>query len=104
MIIGLHRSPVVVICWVLGCAAFSFAQQPADVHLVDTQIISEIRDGNQLMSNLEYLSDIIGPRLTGSGQQIAASKWAEQLFRNYGLTNVHQEKWAIKHSWQRETA
>jgi len=88
----------------LACSLFSFAQQPADLHSADTQIISEIRDGNQLMSNLEYLSDIIGPRLTGSGQQIAASKWAEQLFRNYGLTNVHQEKWTIKHSWQRETA
>jgi hypothetical protein len=104
MISRLPRLAVIVIFLVLACAAFSFAQQPAEIRSADTQIISEIRDHNQLMPNLEYLSDIIGPRLTGSEQQNAASRWAEQRFRDYGLTNVHQEKWVIKHSWERGTA
>lgn len=96
------RLGLITICVVLACAAFSLAQQT--VRSVDTQIISEIQDHSQLMPNLEYLSDFIGPRLTGSQQQIAASRWAEQRFREYGLTNVHQEKWTIKHSWERGTA
>jgi len=31
----------------------------------DAQILSEIRDHSQVMENLEYLSDEIGPRLDG---------------------------------------
>ena len=34
----------------------------------DAQILSEIHDHSQAMDNLEYLSDEIGPRLTGSLQ------------------------------------
>lgn len=80
------------------------AQLANDLSSADTQILSEIRDHNELMPNLEYLSDFIGPRLTGSVQQLAASRWAEQKFRDYGLSNVHQEKWVVNRAWQRGTA
>ncbi len=33
---------------------------------VDGQILAEIREHSELMNNLEYLTDRIGPRLTGS--------------------------------------
>lgn len=81
-----------------------FAQQASDLVSADTRILAEIRDHNELMSNLEYLSDVIGPRLTGSPPQLAASRWAEQKFRDYGLSNVHQEKWVVNRAWQRGTA
>jgi carboxypeptidase Q len=80
------------------------AQQEDGVSLADRQILSEIGQNNELMTNLEYLSDVIGPRLTGSAQQNMASEWAEREFRRYNLTNVHQEKWTIAHSWTRGTA
>src|SRR5713226_4504745 len=32
----------------------------------DEKILAEIHDHSEAMANLEYLSDIIGPRLTGS--------------------------------------
>lgn len=80
------------------------AQEEKEVSSQDAQILSEISQHNELMTNLEYLSDLIGPRLTGSTQQMAASEWAEQKFRSYGLTNVHQETWTIAHAWVRGTA
>src|SRR5467141_2781908 len=70
----------------------------------DAQILSEIRDHSQAMDNLEYLSDEIGPRLTGSPQLKQANEWTAAKFREYGLTNVHLEPWTIAHSWTRGTA
>jgi Zn-dependent M28 family amino/carboxypeptidase len=82
--------------------------RPADgvdsVSVADQQIIKEVRDHSELMQNLEYLSDQIGPRLTGSAQLKQANDWTADLFRKYGLTNVHLEPWTIAHSWTRGTA
>src|SRR6267378_2375361 len=70
----------------------------------DAQILSEIRDHSQAMDNLEYLSDEIGPRLTGSPQLKQANDWTAAKFREYGLTNVKLEPWTITHSWTRGAA
>jgi len=70
----------------------------------DAQILSEIHDHSQAMDNLEYLSDEIGPRLTGSLQLKQANDWTAAKFREYGLTNVKLEPWTIAHSWTRGTA
>src|SRR6266700_7253511 len=67
----------------------------------DEQILSEIRDHSQVMENLEYVSDEIGPRLTGSPQLRQANEWTATKFREYGLTNVKLEPWTIAHSWMR---
>jgi carboxypeptidase Q len=80
------------------------AQQESNNSVSDGQILSEIDQNNELMRNIEYLSDVIGPRLTGSPQQRMASEWVEREFQRYGLTNIHQEKWMVAHSWTRETA
>jgi Zn-dependent M28 family amino/carboxypeptidase len=70
----------------------------------DAQILAEIRAHSEVMQNLEYLSDEIGPRLTGSPQLKAANEWTAEMFRKYGLSNVHQEPWTIEHAWTRGTA
>ena len=77
------------------------AQHEGENSFPDEQILSEIGQHNELMTNIEYLSDVIGPRLTGSSQQRMASEWAEREFQQYGLTNVHQEKWMVARSWTR---
>src|ERR1700730_19152126 len=59
----------------------------------DAQILSEIREHSELMANLEYLSDNIGPRLTGSLQLKQASDWTREMFAKYRLTNAHLYTW-----------
>ncbi|MBS1840485.1 MAG: M20/M25/M40 family metallo-hydrolase [Acidobacteria bacterium] len=71
---------------------------------VDAQILAEIHDHSEAAQNLEYISDNIGPRLTGSSQLKAANDWTAETFKKYGLTNVHLESWKIGHSWTRGTA
>src|SRR6202521_1442142 len=70
----------------------------------DTKILSEIREHSEVMQNIEYLSDNIGARLTGSPQLKQASEWTREMFQKYGLTNAHLEPWTISHGWTRETA
>lgn len=70
----------------------------------DAQLIGEIRDHSELMTNLEYLSDRIGPRLTGTPLLKQANDWTAEMFRKYGLTDVHLEGYTIAHAWIRGTA
>lgn len=80
------------------------AKPQDDLAKTDKRIFQEICDHNQIMKNLEYLSDTIGPRLTGSPALDSAAEWATGLSREYQLENVHLEKWTIAHSWQRGLA
>src|SRR5437762_11543697 len=70
----------------------------------DAQILAEVRDHSEAMQNLEYISDSIGPRLTGSPQLKQANDWTAEVMKKYGLVNVHLEPWTIAHSWTRGTA
>jgi len=70
----------------------------------DAQILSEIREHSELMVNLEYLSDTIGPRLTGSTQLKQANDWTRDMFSKYGLSNAHLEPWTMERSWARGRA
>lgn len=85
------------------------AQQPAAPQMdpnaeADEKILAEIRDHNEIMANLEYLSDAIGQRLTGSGNLKKANDWTRQRFADYGLAKAHLEPWSIGHGWTRGTA
>jgi carboxypeptidase Q len=75
-----------------------------DYAAADAQILNEIHEHSEAMENLEHLSDDIGARLTGSPQLQQANEWTAEMFRKYGLTNVHLEPWTIAHSWTRGTA
>jgi carboxypeptidase Q len=85
-----------------------FAKPPdgdaAAIAAADAQILSEVREHSEVMANLEYLSDNIGPRLTGSALTKQANDWTAAKMKEYGLVNVHLEPWTIAHSWTRGTA
>src|SRR5712692_8408114 len=70
----------------------------------DAEILIEIREHSELMANLEYLSDTVGPRLTGSPQLKQANEWTRDVFAKYGLTNAHLEPWTMERSWTRGRA
>jgi hypothetical protein len=87
-------------------AAAAAAQSPAgaDALAVDRKIIAEAKNGSEIMTNLGYLSDIIGPRVTGSAALKRANDWAADKMRSYGLSNVHLESYTIPVGWERGTA
>ncbi|MBV8130104.1 MAG: M20/M25/M40 family metallo-hydrolase [Planctomycetaceae bacterium] len=62
-----------------------------------TDPIDRIKDEglnrSQLMTTLSYLTDVIGPRLTGSPNLKRASEWTCQTLTRWGLANAHLEAW-----------
>ena len=48
-------------------------------------IVSQAMDHSEVMKNLEYLADVIGPRLTGSAAMRKANDWTAERFKAYGL-------------------
>ncbi|MCS6863583.1 MAG: M28 family peptidase [Gemmataceae bacterium] len=71
---------------------------------IDRWLIGEIRARSEIMKNLEYLSDRIGARLTGSANLEKANQWTAQRMKEYGLENVRLEPWEIPYGWERGKA
>src|ERR1035441_8212777 len=75
----------------------SVAQQTEQVDLTTIHRIKEEALGRntKVMDHVFYLTDVNGPRLQNSKGYRAAADWAvKRLKDEYGLSNVHLEKWA----------
>lgn len=84
---------------VLSAAVFSQAQSP-DSAVVD-RIKEEGLKHSQVMQTLSYLSDVIGPRLTGSPSLKRANEWTRDTMSKWGLQNAHLEAWGpFGRGWQ----
>lgn len=60
---------------------------------------------SQVMQTLHMLTDVYGPRLTGSPSYEAAAKWAVEQLTAWGLKNAHLEPWDFGHpGWSNERA
>ena len=71
---------------------------------LDMKILEDIKAKSEIMANLGYLSDVIGPRVTGSANLERANKWTEAKMKEYGLQNVRLEPWEIPVGWERGIA
>jgi hypothetical protein len=76
----------------------------AKAKALDQKIIAVVKSDPQLVANLTHLSDIIGPRLTGSAALKKANDWGAEKMKAYGLVNVHHEVWLMPEGWERGTA
>jgi hypothetical protein len=78
--------------------------EAAEALALDQKLLAEGKSRSEIMANLTYLSDVVGPRLTGSANLKRANEWAAGKMREYGLTNVHLEAWELPVGWERGTA
>jgi hypothetical protein len=74
------------------------AQDGVDLGVVD-RIKSEAFGRSQVMDHLRQLTDTHGPRLTGSIAFEEAAKWTTDRLTQYGLSNVHIERFAFGRRW-----
>ena len=71
------------------------AQSP--VEKIDTAVIDKIKEEglnhSQVMESISYLTDVHGPRLTGSPITKRAGEWTKEKLASWGLENAHLESW-----------
>jgi carboxypeptidase Q len=64
------------------------------------QIKTEAFEHSQVMENLYYISEVYGPRVNNSLNHRAAAEWAMKQMKEWGLQNVHLEKFPFGYGWQ----
>jgi len=74
---------------------------------VDQAAMQKIRDEgfnrSQIMETASWLTDVYGPRLTGSPNAKKAGDWTIQAMKSWGISNPHFEQWPnFGHGWQVE--
>ena len=79
----------------------------AQTEKVDQAAMQKIRtegfNHSQIMETASWLTDVYGPRLTGSPNTKKAGDWAIQAMKSWGIANPHYEPWAnFGHGWQVE--
>jgi carboxypeptidase Q len=79
-----------------------FAQEKIDHDMV-WKIRREATERSQIMNTLHVLTDVYGPRLTGSPNAKAAGEWVVKRTTEWGLKNAHLEPWDFGHpGWLNE--
>ncbi len=66
-----------------------------------TKIKAEGMQRSHVMEMMSYLTDVYGPRLTGSPNIEKAGQWAVAKMKEWGLTNVAMEPWANRRGFDR---
>lgn len=74
---------------------------------IHSDINIKIRDagmyGSEIMRTMHFLTDVHGPRLTGSPNHRAAAEWAIRQMEAWGMKNGHLEPWDFAHpGWLNE--
>jgi hypothetical protein len=97
-------SSALILVLFLATGTSSLAQTNNDP---DLTVITEIRQEgfrrSQVMNILSDLTDLIGPRLTGSPSMLKANEWTRDKLTEYGLKNAHLESWGeFGRGWENE--
>ena len=83
------------------------ASAPSAEETIDRDIQWKIRreatEHSRIMRTMHFLTDVYGPRLTGSPNLKAAQDWVVAETTSWGLKNAHLEPWSFGHpGWVNE--
>ena len=85
------------------CVALALGVAVTAQERLDYAALGKIQDEglkrSQVMDHAWWLSDVYGPRLTGSPGIKQAGDWAVKRLTEWGLANAHQEKWKFGKGW-----
>ncbi len=86
---------LILCCFMVLLVSLASAQMAREKY--DSAAVAQIKDEGLNRSNvmeiLSYLTDVYGPRLTGSPGYERAAKWAQSKMTSWGLQNARLENW-----------
>src|SRR4051812_3805251 len=77
---------------------FLLAEEKVDLAAIN-RIKTEEFQNSKVLEHAFYLTDVYGPRLTGSPGYKAAADWAIRELTKWGLANARAEKFAFGRGW-----
>src|SRR5436309_185465 len=99
----MRRRLSVAIGTILVAAAVSAGARENNDQDIYWQIRHEGTNNSQILRTMHMLTDVYGPRLTGSPNLKAAADWAITQTQTWGLKNGHLEPWDFGHpGWVNE--
>jgi hypothetical protein len=101
----MHVKYAVALTVIVAASSGLLAQNRQDQIDYETfaRIRAEALERSQIMQTLHMLTDVYGPRLTGSPNLKAASDWVVKRTTEWGLANAHLEPWDFGHpGWTNE--
>jgi len=102
-----HRALAIAVglsALVVSAAPPFLAQERVDSD-INAKIRKEGQDNSKILRTMHYLTDVYGPRLTGSPNLKAAGEWAVKEMASWGFTNGHLEPWDFaRPGWTNDVA
>src|SRR3974390_3422418 len=102
------RSVATVLTLAIALPADLLAATPVlpNTETVNWEVISQIRNegfrNSKVMEIESQLTDVIGPRLTGSPNMQAANDWTRDKFTAWGLVNSTLSTYRFGRGWAQE--
>ncbi len=98
----MQRHRLVLVLFVAALAQDAWSQEPVNLEVIN-RIRAEGLQNSQVMETLFWLTDVHGPRLTGSPNMKASGEWARDQLAKWGLENAKLESWgAFGRGWTTE--
>jgi carboxypeptidase Q len=92
---------LVLIAGAVCVATALHGQAPADLATI-ARIKQEALTRSQVMDHVTWMSDVYGPRVTGTPNYQRAADWATKRMQEWGLSNVRQERFQFGQGWRVE--
>ena len=87
----------VLLVYALLFPTLSFAQTAPKLFEAPKETFDKIKEEgttrSQVMQTISYMTDVIGPRLTGSPGMKRANEWTRDTLAKWGLQNARLESW-----------
>jgi len=101
----MHIRRTVTTIAAIAALGMPLSAQWAVTEKLDLDAIYRIKDEglgarSKVMEIESYLTDVYGPRLTGSPYNREAADWAQKTMKEWGLAGVKTEPWSFGRGWQ----
>jgi hypothetical protein len=96
------KTKLLIIPFFCAMAGAAIALQDSADSLMIAAIKAEGQSRSQAPAMFRHLTDVVGPRLSGSPAHTAAAKWAVERFQQWGLANARLDPFPFGRGWTLE--